>query len=337
MSQKGPRVQPRGPRVRRVRGGRGRPRRQARRSSQVAAARYARLATERSNPRTRDLDRLPTAALVAAIVSEDRRAAASVALIRPALTRAVDLVARALGAGGRLVYVGAGTSGRLGVLDAAECPPTFGVSPSRVVGVIAGGPRALRRAVEGAEDRAADARRALGRLGVSHRDVVCAICASGVTAFVLAALREARRRGAGRVLVTCAPTPELGMLADVMIAPRVGPEVLTGSTRMKAGLATKMVLHTLTTGAMVRLGKTYGNLMIDVVPTNRKLRARARRIVTALTGLKPAAAGRLLAQAGGHPPLAVLMARRSLDAHGARRLLAAHGGSLRAALESREL
>ena len=242
---------------------------------------YAALATERSNPRHRALDRLSADRLVATITREDRRAAASVALVRRPLARAVELVASALGSGGRLVYAGAGTSGRLGVLDAAECPPTFGVSPGQVVGVIAGGHRALWRAVEGAEDRGADARRALGRLRVGPRDVVCGICASGVTPFALAALREARRRGARTIAVTCAPSAALRGLADVLIAPRPGPEVLAGSTRMKAGLATKMVLHTLTTGAMVRLGKVYGNLMVDLRPTSRKLRARALRIVAA--------------------------------------------------------
>ena len=207
------------------------------------------------------------------------------------------------------MYAGAGTSGRLGVLDAAECPPTFGVSPGQVVGVIAGGRRALWRAVEGAEDRGADARRALGRLRVGPRDVVCGICASGVTPFALAALREARRRGARTIAVTCAPSAALRALADVLVAPRPGPEVLAGSTRMKAGLATKMVLHTLTTGVMVRLGKVYGNLMVDLRPTSRKLRARALRIVAELTALPPASAprprsaGRRPARRGaGHAP-----------------------------------
>jgi N-acetylmuramic acid 6-phosphate etherase len=293
---------------------------------------YATLATERSSPRHRALDRLSADRLVAAITREDRRAAASVARVRRPLARAVELVASALGSGGRLVYAGAGTSGRLGVLDAAECPPTFGVSPGRVVGVIAGGHPALRRAVEGAEDRSADARRALGRLRVGPRDVVCGICASGVTPFALAALREARRRGARTIAVTCAPSAALRELADVLIAPRPGPEVLTGSTRMKAGLATKMVLHTLTTGAMVRLGKVYGNLMVDLRPTNRKLRARALRMVAELTGLSPAPARARVRRAGGRPSVALVMHRLGLDAAAARRRLAAHGGRLRAAL-----
>ena len=294
---------------------------------------YAALQTERANPRSRRLDLLPTPALVRLITSEDRRAAAAVARVTPALARAVGLVVESLRAGGRLVYVGAGTSGRLGVLDAAECPPTFGVARSRVVAVIAGGATALRRAVEGAEDREEAARAALVRLAVGPRDVVCAIAASGVTPFALAGLLEARRRGARTVAVTCAPSPRLAALADVVVAPRVGPEVLTGSTRMKAGLATKMVLHTLTTAAMVRLGKVHGNLMVDVRPTNAKLRARATRIVAALTGLGEGEAAALLRRAAQRPKLAVLMHHRGLSAAAARQRLRAAGDSLRQALD----
>jgi N-acetylmuramic acid 6-phosphate etherase len=293
---------------------------------------YAVLPTEQPNPRLRALDRLPTERLVAAITREDRRAAASVQAVGRPLARAVELVADAVGKGGRLVYAGAGTSGRLGVLDAAECPPTFGVSAHQVVGVIAGGRRALWRAVEGAEDRGADARRALRHLRVGPRDVVCGICASGVTPFALSALREARRRGARTIAVTCAPSAALRAIADVLVAPRPGPEALAGSTRMKAGLATKMVLHTLTTGAMVRLGKVYGNLMVDLRPTSRKLRARALRIVTTLTGLPPAPARALTRRAGGRPGVALVMHRLGLDAVAARRHLDGHGGNLRAAL-----
>ena len=301
----------------------------------VASARrpsYATLPTEQANPRFRDLDRLPTERLVAAITHEDRRAAASVAEVRQPLAEAVDLVAGALRAGGRLVYAGAGTSGRLGVLDASECPPTFGVSPGTVVGIIAGGRRALWRAVEGAEDRGGDARRALRRLRVGRQDVVCGIAASGVTPFALAALEEARRRGARTIVVTCAPSAKLRRLADVVVAPRPGPEVLAGSTRMKAGLATKMVLHTLTTAAMVRLGKVYGNLMVDLRPTSRKLRARALRITAALTGLDAASTRALARRAGGRPNIALVMHRLGLDREAARCRLAAHGDDLRAAL-----
>jgi N-acetylmuramic acid 6-phosphate etherase len=269
---------------------------------------------------------------VATITREDRQAARSVARVAAALVRAVDLVAESLRSGGRLVYAGAGTSGRLGVLDASECPPTFGVPPGRVVGVIAGGRRALWRAVEGAEDRGVDARRALRRLGVGRRDVVCGICASGVTPFALAALEEGRRRGARTIVVTCAPSPALRELVDVVVAPRPGPEVLAGSTRMKAGLATKMVLHTITTGAMVRLGKVYGNLMVDLRPTSRKLRARALRMIGQLTGLPPGQARALARRAGGRPNVALVMHRLGVDAAAARRRLAARGNNVRAAL-----
>jgi len=296
---------------------------------------YARLPTEQTNPRTRHLHRLSSLALVRTITAEDRRAAASVAAVARPLSRAVELVARALGAGGRLVYVGAGTSGRLGVLDAAECPPTFGVPASRVVGVIAGGRRALWRAVEGAEDRVAPAAAALERLRVGRRDVVCAISSSGVTGFTLGALRAARRRGARTILVTCAPSPALAAHADLVVAPRVGPEVVAGSTRMKAGLATKMVLHTLTTAAMIRLGKVYGNLMVDVRPTSRKLRARAVRIVARLTGLGPAGSAALLRRARSRPKVAVVMGRLGVTAAEARRRLRARGDDLGAVLEGR--
>lgn len=306
-----------------------------RREASASRPNYALLPTERANPRLRALDRLPTERLVAAITREDRRAAASVVDVGRSLARAVDLVAAALGTGGRLVYAGAGTSGRLGVLDASECPPTFGVSPGQVVGLIAGGRRALWRAVEGAEDRGADARRALRRLRVGPRDVVCGICASGVTPFALAAVEEGRRRGARTIVVTCAPSPALRALADVVVAPRPGPEVLAGSTRMKAGLATKMVLHTLTTAAMVRLGKVYGNLMVDLRPSSRKLRARALRIIGTLTGLPPASARALARRAGGRPNVALVMHRLGLGAAEARRRLAAHGDDLRAALGER--
>ncbi|MGH7318424.1 MAG: N-acetylmuramic acid 6-phosphate etherase, partial [Candidatus Rokuibacteriota bacterium] len=189
------------------------------------------------------------------------------------------------------------------------------------------------RAVEGAEDRAVPAQRALARLRVGPGDVVCAICASGLTPFTLGALRAARRRGARTLMVTCAPSARLAALAEIVIAPRVGPEVVAGSTRMKAGLATKMVLHTLTTASMIRLGKVYGNLMVDVRPGSAKLRARALRIVTALTGLAPVRARLLLRQARGRPKVAVVMHHGGLSAGEARRLLAAHGDSLGAALE----
>jgi N-acetylmuramic acid 6-phosphate etherase len=298
-----------------------------------ARADYAALPTERAHPRTRHLHRLTARELVELIGAEDQRAAAATRAVGRPLAGAVELVATALAEGGRLIYVGAGTSGRLGVLDAAECPPTFGVRPGQVVGVIAGGARALSRAVEGAEDDAGAARRALVRLGVGRADLVCAICMSGVTRFTLAALRLGRQRGARTVLVTCAPSPRHTGLAEVVIAPRVGPEIIAGSTRMKGGLATKMILHTLTTAAMIRLGRIYGQLMVDVRPTSAKLRARAVRIVGALTDLSPAAARALLGRAGWRVKVAVVMHRRRVGAGVARRLLGARGGRLDAVLE----
>lgn len=294
---------------------------------------YGKLPTERPNPRSRHLDRLSPSQLVALIQAEDERAARAVRRVRGPLARAIEWVAASLREGGRLIYVGAGSSGRLGALDAAECVPTFGIDPRQVVAVVAGGPGSLVRAVEGAEDRAEEARAALARLRVEPSDVVFAICASGVTPFALAALRVARQRGARTILLTCAPRPQHRRLAELILAPRVGPEVLAGSTRMKAGLATQMILHTLTTGAMVRLGKVYQNRMVDLKPTSRKLRARAIRIVAELTGESPGAAADLLMKAGGRPIVALVMHRRRVSRARAESLLAGHRGPLYTLLE----
>ena len=301
----------------------------------MMAVDYAKLPTERANRRSRTLDRLPLSRLVALIQAEDERAARAVRGVKGPLARAVRWVAASLGAGGRLIYAGAGSSGRLAAMDAAECVPTFGTDPEQVVAVVAGGPRALSGPVEGAEDRARDAQSAIRRLRVAPKDVVCAICASGVTPFALAALRVARRRRARTVLVTCAPRPEHRRLADLIIAPRVGPEILAGSTRMKAGLATQMILHTITTGAMVRLGKVYRNRMIDLRPTSRKLRARAIRMVVELTGRNTRGAGRLLARAGHRPVVALVMHRLGVTRSEAESLLVRRRGPLYRLLESR--
>lgn len=294
---------------------------------------YGKLPTERPNPRSHRLDRLRPSQLVALIQVEDERAARAVRRVKGPLARGITWVAASLGAGGRLIYVGAGSSGRLAALDAAECVPTFGTDPGQVAAVIAGGPRALLRAIEGAEDRAQEARAALARLRVGKRDIVCGICASGVTPFALAALRAAKRRGARTILLTCAPRPVHRRLADLIIGVRVGPEVLTGSTRMKAGVATQMVLHALTTGAMVRLGKVYQNRMVDLKPTSRKLRARAIRIVTELTEKTPRAASRLLKKAGSRPSVALVMDRFRISRVEAASLLARHKGPLHRLLE----
>jgi N-acetylmuramic acid 6-phosphate etherase len=291
------------------------------------------LTTEQRNPASRHLDRLGTLGIVELINREDAQVAPAVWRCRRQIAAAVELVARALRGGGRLIYVGAGTSGRLGVLDASECPPTFGTRPGRVQGVVAGGRRALVRSVEGAEDRAPEGAAAMDARRIGPRDVVMGIAACGVTPFVRAALARARRRGARTVFLTCAPQAAGGVGADVVIQAVVGPEVVTGSTRMKAGTATKLVLNTLTTAAMVRLGKVYGNLMVDLRATNAKLRDRAERIVMAAAGATRARARRLLEQADGQAKTAILMHQAHLDAPAARRRLKQANGSLRRAIE----
>jgi N-acetylmuramic acid 6-phosphate etherase len=250
-----------------------------------------------------------------------------------AVARAAVLAANALVAGGRVVFAGAGTSGRLGVLEAAECPPTFGVSPMALRAVMAGGVLAVFSSREGAEDRDDRGRREGRRLRAG--DVLVGISASSVTPFVRGALEGARARKARTVLVTCAPRPGLAKAADVVIAVPTGPEVLTGSTRLKAGSATKAVLNAITTAAMVRLGKVYQNLMVDMQPGNRKLRDRARRIVSAAAGVPEAEAGRLLTAAGGHPKTAIAMAVLGISPAAARRRLRDARGHVRRALSKR--
>ena len=294
--------------------------------------RYARLATERPNRASRALDRLPPLAIAALMNREDRRAVAAVGRVRRQIAAAVELIVAALRRGGRLVFVGAGTSGRLGVLEAAECPPTFGTPPRLVQAIMAGGRGAVFRAREGAEDDARAAARAVRRR-VRAGDVVVGVSASGVTPFVRGALAAARRRGARTVLVACAPAaPARGSRARLVIAPAPGPEALAGSTRLKAGTATKLVLNTLTTASMARLGRVWGNRMVDVVPRSAKLRARAQALVAELGGVPRARARRLLAASGGRVRLAVVMARTGLGRAAAARALARAGGSLRAVL-----
>lgn len=293
----------------------------------------SKLTTEQRNPRSADLDRRSTLGIVDVIQGEDRRVAAAVRRERRRIAAAVDVIVDRLGRGGRLFYVGAGTSGRLGVLDASECPPTFGTRPSMVQGIIAGGRRALVRAVEGAEDRAVDGAAAMRRHRVTRRDVVCGIAASGVTPFVLAAMKQAGELGAATLFVTCAPEAARRIPAGIVIQAVVGPEVVTGSTRMKAGTATKLVLNTLTTATMIRLGKVYGNLMVDLRATNEKLKERSERIVMELTGLGRRPARALLASAGGQVKTAAVMHVRGVEAVEARKMLTASGRSLRRAME----
>jgi len=293
----------------------------------------SKLTTEKRNPRSRDVDRRTTLQIVDVISAEDRRVAPAVGRQRRRIAAAVDVIVERLRRGGRLFYVGAGTSGRLGVLDASECPPTFGTRPALVQGIIAGGRRALVRAVEGAEDDPAGGAAAVDRHHLGADDVLVGIAACGITPFVLGAMKRARRRGAATVFVTCAPEAVQGVPADVIINPVVGPEVVTGSTRMKAGTATKLVLNTLTTATMIRLGKVYGNLMVDLRATNAKLRERSERIVMELTGLSRARARALLDRAGGAVKVAVVMHARGVGRRAARRLLARRGESLREAIE----
>lgn len=261
------------------------------------------------------------------INAEDRRVAPAVGEERLAIARAMELALEALRRNGRLVYVGAGTSGRLGVLDAAEMPPTFGVEFGRVVGIIAGGHQALVRAVEGAEDWVEEGAGAVDALGVGERDFVLGIATSGTTPFVHGALERARTRGARTGLLLCThPAQEVTAAYDVIIAPLVGPEVIAGSTRMKAGTATKLVLNTITTGAMVLLGKVYSNLMVDLQVTSRKLRDRGERILMEVLGIDRTGAQDLLDRAGGHVKRGIVMGRLGVEPDEADRLLAGAGG-----------
>ncbi len=288
--------------------------------------------TEQRNPRTQAIDVASSLDIVDLINAEDRLVPDAVHACRQEIARAIDLVVDAFHAGGRLVYVGAGTSGRLGVLDATECPPTFGTSPEMVIGIIAGGLPALTRSQEGAEDDTAAAVHNVNAQGVSAKDVVLGIAASGTTPYVRAALGRAQRVGAKTVLLTCSdPPPDVAPACDVAIVVRVGPEVLTGSTRLKAGTATKLVLNTITTAAMIRLGKAYGNLMVDLMAWSEKLKDRGERIVMEACGVERARARRAIEDAGGSVKLAVVMVRRGVDRDAARRLLDEAGGLVRRA------
>lgn len=283
--------------------------------------------TEQRNPRSRAIDQLSPAEIVALINAEDRGVAVAVAEQADQVSRATELARDAFCRGGRLIYVGAGTSGRLGVLDAAEMPPTYGTDPAMVVGVIAGGYGALVRSREGAEDDPRDGAREMDRLSVAPRDFVLGIATSGTTPFVHGALGRARERGARTGFLLCtSPSGELCAAHDVVIAPLVGPEVITGSTRMKAGTATKLVLNTITTGAMVLMGKVYGNLMVDLQVTCRKLQDRGERILMTTLGLEREPARKLLEEAGGHVKTALVMARRGVAVDEARALLEESGG-----------
>ena len=290
------------------------------------------LTTEAANPASARIDELDAAGIVQVMNAADAAVAEAVGRESAVIARSIDVIADRFRAGGRLVYIGAGTSGRLGVLDASECPPTFGTPPEMVVGLIAGGRDALTRAIEGAEDSLTLAAVDLSAIGLSSSDVLVGIATSGRTPYVLGGLTHARAVGAFTIGFACNANSELAALADEMIVPQVGPEIVAGSTRLKAGTATKMVLNMLTTGAMIRIGKTYGNLMVDLRATNAKLIARTRRIVAALTGVDEMTAERLVAEADGELKTAVVARLQNVSPAEARRLLAEADGHLRRAL-----
>jgi N-acetylmuramic acid 6-phosphate etherase len=290
------------------------------------------LLTEARNPNSEAVDRLTTKELVALMNDEDAKAVEAVRAEADAIALAVEWAADRFGRGGRLIYVGAGTSGRLGVLDASECPPTFSVPPSMVVGLIAGGPTALTRAIEGAEDDPLQGAADLRALGVKPVDLVVGIATSGRTPYVLGAIEEAKAVGAATVGIACNRPSLLGTRVDLEIALLVGPEVITGSTRLKAGTATKLVLNMITTGAMVRIGKTFGNQMVDLQPTNEKLRIRTRRILREIAGHDDAQAAELLGQSSGKLKRALVASMAGVDPERAQALLDANGGQVRAAV-----
>ncbi|MDY7016292.1 MAG: N-acetylmuramic acid 6-phosphate etherase [Cyanobacteriota bacterium] len=291
------------------------------------------LLTEQINPNSHNLDQLSTLEIVDLFNREDAQTLTAIAAARTDLARGIDLASEALKQGGRLFYVGAGTSGRLGVLDAAECPPTFCTPPDLVQGIIAGGAGALVRSSEDLEDRAEDGEAAIARAQIRDRDVVVGISAGGTTPFVKGAIAAARERGATTLSLTCVPAEQARIEADVEIHLLVGPEILAGSTRLKAGTATKMALNILSTGVMVKRGKVYGNRMVDVAITNSKLRDRAARILQDLTDLSREEADDLLERSGKSVKLALLMHWTGFDRDASDRLLDRHQGHLRAARE----
>ena len=289
--------------------------------------------TEETNPNTKDIDRRSTLEIVTLINQEDKTVAEAVSGVLEQVAEAVDVIVDRLASQGRLFYIGTGTSGRLGVLDASECPPTFGVSPDLVRGVIAGGHDALHRSVEAAEDDPDQAKRDLESFGVSNRDVVVGISASGNTPYTLGAVEYAKQIGAATVAVTCNPDSQMASKAGVSIAPVVGPEAIAGSSRMKAGTAQKLILNMLSTATMIRLGFVYSNLMANLRATNEKLRRRARAILAEEAGISEEEAARVFDAADEDLRVALLMTRSGVTEDDARRLLDLHGGSVRKALD----
>ena len=291
------------------------------------------IATEQRNPNTGNIDTLSTLEMVKLINREDHKVAEAVGLVAEEIARAVDVIADRLAKGGRLIYCGAGTSGRLGILDAVECPPTYSTEPEMVQGLIAGGYPAIFKAVEGAEDSRELGRKDLQDIGFTAGDVLVGIAASGRTPYVLGAMAYARELGAATVAVTCCPGSTLDSFADIGIAPAPGPEVVTGSTRMKSGSAQKMVLNMLSTGAMIKLGKVYGNLMVDVKPSNEKLIRRCVTIVCTATDCDEAAAVAALEACQYRPKVAIVMVLCGVSAEEARAMLEKAGGRIAGVLE----
>jgi N-acetylmuramic acid 6-phosphate etherase len=294
-----------------------------------------RLVSEGRNPRSMDIDLLPTIDVLREINAEDQGVPAAVEKVLPDIAAAVDVIVRAFRAGARLVYIGAGTSGRLGVLDASECPPTFSVPEGMVVGLIAGGVQALTQAIEGAEDDPEQGRQALVDIGLTVDDVVVGIAVSGRTPYVIGALNYARQLGAKTVALSCNPGSAIAAIADIAISPVVGPEILTGSTRLKSGTAQKLVLNMLTTASMIRIGKSYQNLMVDLNASNRKLVVRAARIVMQATGCTADEARRVLDLTGNDVKLAILIQMTGLDVEAGRDALLNAGGFLRKAIHGK--
>lgn len=290
------------------------------------------LLTEQPNPASEGIDALPTEQILHIINAEDHKVAPAVAVEIPNIARAVEAIVAALGRGGRLFYIGAGTSGRLGVLDAAECPPTFNVPPEMVQGIIAGGEAALARATEASEDDPALGACDLEARGFTGADVLVGIAASGRTPYVLGAVARARELGAVTIGISCTPRSQLAAAVDIPITPLPGPEIIAGSTRMKAGTATKLVLNMLSTAAMIRLGHVFGNLMVNVQPKNSKLADRARRIIVSAAGVSYQQAAQLLEEAGGQLKVAILMARLAVSRAEAEARLEAAGGRISEAL-----
>ncbi len=296
------------------------------------------LTTEQRNPASMDIDSKSTIEILKIINDEDKKVPYAVEKEIPYIAQAVELVVQAFKRGGRLIYVGAGTSGRLGILDAAECPPTFGTDPEMVQGIIAGGPQAVFRAQEGAEDREEDGARDIEAKNVNENDVVCGIAASRRTPYVVGAVRRAKELGAKTIFITTNPRNQFNYpFVDVAICPEVGPEVIMGSTRMKSGTAQKLILNMISTTAMIRIGKVYENLMVDLQMTSEKLKERAKRVVMIVTGVDYETAERYLKEAGGHAKTAIVMIKTGCSAEEARERLRKADGFVRAAIEGKTL